>query len=88
MHDHMQQNILEQHEKERVSNTVRKLINYRYAGHHMQTNKVSLRKFGRDRGHHKVSSLQKYTSLTNTYDHHRHRKSLEVPSFHIIQDGP
>ena len=50
-------------EKERVSNqmqhTVCKLINQRYAGHRRQTNKVALCKFGRDRGHHKVSSLQK-----------------------------
>ena len=63
MYNHMPQNILEQHKKERVSNqmqhTVRKLINQRYAGHRTQTNKVVLRKFGRDCGHHKVSSLQK-----------------------------
>ena len=50
-------------EKERISNqmlhTVHKLINQRYAGHRTQTNKVVLRKFGRDHGHHKVSLLQK-----------------------------
>ena len=39
--------------------TVCKLINQRYSGHRTQTNKVALRKFGRDSGHHKVSSLQK-----------------------------
>ena len=50
-------------QKRRVGNQmqhiVRKLINQRYAGHRTQTNKVALCKFGRDRGHQKVSSLQK-----------------------------
>ena len=88
----MQQNILEQHEKERVSNqmqhTVCKLINQRYAGHRSKLTKqryassagtVDITKFHRYR---------KYTSSTDTYYHHRHHKSLEVPSFHIIEDGP